>query len=143
MVCRHGVYHRRCFSCQEWRRPLNSSSMTEGPDSSIYCANCYSRKFGPTVRQFDEEQARRCLEGPTPVTDPSQKGCPRCKGRVYPTEEVYSGGRSYHRSCAKCATCVRQLDFNSIYDGEDGDIYCKGCYARKFGTAGFRGTSSR
>ena len=144
MVSRYGIYHRKCFSCEECRRPLDSSSMTEGPDSSIYCANCYSRNFGPTVRQFDEEQARKYLEaGQSQVTDPKQKACHRCQGRVYPTEELYSGGSSYHKSCAKCANCARQLTFNSIYDGPDRDIYCKGCYARKFATAGFRGISSR
>merc|ERR1712066_1012084 len=61
---------------------------------------------------------------------------------VYPNEELYSAGKSYHKRCAKCSTCARQLHFNSIYDGADKDIYCKGCYARKFGTAGFRGIVS-
>ena len=118
----------QCFSCEECRRALDSNSMTEGPDGSIYCGNCYLRHFGPSVRQFDEEQARKYLEAgrTSVVTDPKQKCCPRCKGKVYPNEELYSAGNSYHRRCAKCATCERQLDFNSIYDGSDKDIYCKG-----------------
>ena len=118
----------QCFSCEECRRALDSSSMAEGPDGCIYCGNCYLRLFGPSVRQFDEEQARKYLEAgrTSVVTDPKQKCCPRCKGKVYPNEELYSAGNSYHRRCAKCATCERQLDFNSIYDGSDKDIYCKG-----------------
>ena len=102
--------------------------MAEGPDGCIYCGNCYLRHFGHSVRQFDEEQARKYLEAArsSVVTDPKQKCCPRCKCKVYPNEELYSAGRSYHKRCAKCATCERQLDFNSIYDGADKDIYCKG-----------------
>ena len=118
----------QCFSCEECRRALDSNSMTEGPDGCIYCGNCYLRHFGPSVRQFDEEQARKYLEAAhsSVVTDPKQKCCPRCKCKVYPNEELYSAGSSYHKRCAKCATCERQLDFNSIYDGSDKDIYCKG-----------------
>ncbi len=60
----------------------------------------------------------------------------RCGGAVFKAEEVYSAGKSYHKKCATCAACAKKLDFNTIYDGEDGDIYCKSCYSRKFAPAG-------
>ena len=143
MVSGKDVYHKKCFTCEDCRRPLDSNLMTNGPGNTIYCNNCYLRSFGPTVRQFNEEEAKRFLESTQIVSNDPKKACPRCKGRVYPNEELYSAGQSYHKKCAKCASCARQLDFNTIYDGSDRDIYCKGCYSRKFGTAGFRGILSR
>jgi len=142
MVSTRGIYHRKCFSCEECRRALDSNLMTNGPGNTIYCNNCYTKSFGPTVRQFNEEDAKRYLESTKIVANDPKKGCPRCKGIVYPNEELYSAGRSYHKKCAKCASCARQLDFNTIFDGSDKDIYCKGCYGRKFGTGGFRGILS-
>ena len=35
------VYHKRCFTCMECSRGLDSSSVTSGPDNHIYCGNCY------------------------------------------------------------------------------------------------------
>ena len=59
---------------------------------------------------------------------------------MFKAEELYSHGKSYHKKCATCASCAKQLDFNTVYDGEDKDIYCKNCYSRKFAPAGYRGT---
>ena len=100
------------------------------------------------MRHFDDIAAGRYITAALSTFVSCREGekracCPRCGARVYKTEEFCSGGQSYHRGCAKCATCARQLDFNSVYDGADKDIYCKGCYGRKFGTAGFRGIISR
>ena len=39
--------------------------------------------------------------------------------KVYANEEVSSKGRLYHKMCAKCKGCSRQLDFNTLYDGKD------------------------
>ena len=109
----------------------------------------YGKLYGPTVRHFDEEAARKYITAALCnfVADKEGEkgvGCPRCGARVYKNEEVRtSGGRAYHRGCAKCATCARQLDLTSIYEGADKDLYCKGCYGRKFGTAGFRGIISK
>ena len=100
------------------------------------------------MRHFDEEAARKYITAAlsTFVADREGgkgEGCPRCGARVYKQEELCSGGRAYHRACAKCSTCARQLDFTSICGGADKELYCKGCYGRKFGTAGFRGIISK
>ena len=71
------------------------------------------------MRHFNEEDAQRLLEAMQAVASDQKKGCPRCKGVVYPNEELYSNGRSYHKRCAKCASCKRKLDFNTIFDGSD------------------------
>ena len=145
MVAKNRVYHRKCFSCEECKRSLDYLSVNEGLNNSIYCKTCYNKLFGPRVRTFDEDQARKYLESTLQsfIADSGQKGCHRCKAVVYPNEELYSGGHYYHKNCSKCLTCARKLDFNSIYDGSDKEIYCKGCYGRKFGTAGFRGIISK
>ena len=39
--------------------------------------------------------------------------------KVYANEELSSNGRLYHKMCAKCKDCSRQLEFNTVYDGKD------------------------
>ena len=39
--------------------------------------------------------------------------------KVYTNEELSSNGRLYHKMCAKCKDCSRQLEFNTVYDGKD------------------------
>ena len=43
----------------------------------------------------------------------------RCGGAVFSAEEIHSGGKSYHKKCTTCATCEKQLTFNTVFDGED------------------------
>ncbi len=50
MVTRVGSYHRNCFSCIECNKKLDSMDVCEGPDSEIYCKNCYSMEYGTKAR---------------------------------------------------------------------------------------------
>ena len=59
---------------------------------------------------------------------------------MFKAEEVTSRGKSYHKKCATCKACEKKLDPNTIFDGEDKDIYCKSCYSARFAPAGYRGT---
>ena len=60
--------------------------------------------------------------------------CPRCNGKVFHNERVQvSGGRVYHKKCATCATCEKNIGTKDIHIGKDRDIFCKSCNARKFG----------
>ena len=68
-----------------------------------------------------------------------EKNCPRCGGAVFSAEAIPCKGRSFHRKCATCATCENQLTYNTIFNGEDKEIYCEHCYQRKFASAGYRG----
>ena len=43
----------------------------------------------------------------------------------------------WHRKCYKCCACKRPLDSIIGNDGPDGEVYCKGCYAKKYGPKGF------
>ena len=116
MASNKSVFHRKCFTCNDCHRALDPSLVNDGPgeDGSIFCTNCYQKHFGPTV----QVQAYRngSLNG---LNDPSLKGCHRCKKVVYIAEEIVTNGRSYHKSCAKCFKCSRQLDLQTLQDAPD------------------------
>lgn len=44
--------------------------------------------------------------------------------------------QSWHKSCFRCAKCGKGLESTTLAD-KDGEIYCKGCYAKNFGPKGF------
>ena len=45
--------------------------------------------------------------------------------------------QNWHKRCFACSTCNRHLDSTTVNDGPDGDIYCRTCYAAKFGMKGY------
>jgi len=69
--------------------------------------------------------------------------CPRCKKTVY-FAEARDGPNNikYHKPCFACAVCKKTLD--SSFTERQGEIYCKGCYAKEFGpkTFGFSPAST-
>jgi len=152
MMSRGNIWHKCCFKCKECKRSLDSMLLCEGPDKDIYCKTCYGKKYGPKgygygkgggILQCDE------IRGDSPYVkphgDPKAKnpvreggeGCPRCKGAVYMAEQVFSKGRAWHRYCFKCKACTKQLDSVLATDGPDGDVYCRGCYAKRYGPKGY------
>ena len=41
MMTRTRVFHRKCFSCEECSRALDSTNVAEGPGGdAVYCKNC-------------------------------------------------------------------------------------------------------
>ena len=59
---------------------------------------------------------------------------------MFHAERILGGdGKVYHKKCAHCAICEKPLNSMTLCNGKDGDIYCKSCYARKFGAPGYRG----
>ncbi|CAF96117.1 unnamed protein product [Tetraodon nigroviridis] len=62
--------------------------------------------------------------------------CPRCGKTVYAAEKVLGAGNFWHKSCFRCASCGKGLESTTLAD-RDGEIFCKGCYAKKFGPKGF------
>ena len=68
-----------------------------------------------------------------------ERNCPRCGGAVFKAEAVPCNGKSFHRKCASCHTCEKQLTYNTIFNGDDKEIYCEYCYQRKFAPSGYRG----
>ncbi|XP_021184617.1 muscle LIM protein Mlp84B isoform X5 [Helicoverpa armigera] len=47
MHSKNGTWHKRCFSCAECHRSLDSTNLNDGPNGEIYCRSCYGRNFGP------------------------------------------------------------------------------------------------
>ncbi|PAA93700.1 hypothetical protein BOX15_Mlig000005g2, partial [Macrostomum lignano] len=67
--------------------------------------------------------------------------CSRCQSTVYFNERVQASGRVFHRSCFKCADCGKPLEAGGESEHK-GEVYCRGCYARSYGTKGFVAGSS-
>ncbi|CAG9563068.1 unnamed protein product [Danaus chrysippus] len=47
MNSKNGTWHKRCFSCADCHRSLDSTNLCDGPNGEIYCRGCYGRNFGP------------------------------------------------------------------------------------------------
>ncbi|XP_046666177.1 LOW QUALITY PROTEIN: muscle LIM protein Mlp84B-like [Homalodisca vitripennis] len=47
MISKNRIWHKRCFSCVDCRRSLDSTNLNDAPDQEIYCRGCYARNFGP------------------------------------------------------------------------------------------------
>ena len=46
MVSNKGLFHRKCFNCQDCHRALDFSSVNDGPeDAAIFCSMCYQRRL--------------------------------------------------------------------------------------------------
>jgi len=133
-------YHKNCFKCFECSTMLDSLKNNDGPDGNIYCKMCYTKKYGPQNRPTDIDLKARNTS--VIKSSDEKKNCPRCGGAVFNNEEVASKGKSYHKKCATCLACEKQLTFNTLYDGDDGEIYCKFCYYRKFAPVGYRGAGA-
>ena len=57
--------------------------------------------------------------------------------RVFHAEQMFSRTQTYHKKCFSCNTCKRPLDSVLACDAPDKEIYCRGCYGKKFGAKGY------
>ncbi|KAI5636692.1 LIM domain-containing protein [Phthorimaea operculella] len=149
-------WHKGCFKCGMCNKMLDSTNCAEH-EGEIYCKNCHGRKFGPkgygfgggagclsmdSGEQFQkQEEGMRtngaCLEPRVIAKAPPGQGCPRCGGYVYAAEQMLARGKAWHKECYKCGECMKRLDSTNCCEGPDKDIYCKVCYAKKFGPKGY------
>ncbi|XP_021953785.1 muscle LIM protein Mlp84B isoform X1 [Folsomia candida] len=145
MLAKGSVWHKTCFSCASCRRPLDSILSCDGPDREIYCKACYGKNFGPKGYGYGYSPTLISVTGEStaPLSQniegekaPEGEGCGRCGMKVFEAEKMLAKGRVWHRRCFYCSDCRRSLDSTNTNDGPDGDIYCKGCYARRFGPKG-------
>jgi len=154
MLARGRAWHRKCYKCKDCRKHLDSINTCEGPDNDIYCKVCYAKHFGPKGYGFG--LGAGCLQSDA-LNDPSdaekmrpsrpdlssikaaegQQGCPRCGGAVFAAEQMLARGTVWHKTCFNCHECHRVLDSVLACDGPDRDVYCKLCYAKKFGPKGY------
>ncbi|KAI7872086.1 hypothetical protein BDF14DRAFT_721340 [Spinellus fusiger] len=61
--------------------------------------------------------------------------CPRCHKSVYMAEQAIGPGGAWHSQCLKCKECNKPLDSSLTERG--GEVYCRGCYTRKWGPKGY------
>lgn len=47
MLSKGRLWHKRCFSCNDCHKSLDSTNLCDAPDAEIYCRPCYGRLFGP------------------------------------------------------------------------------------------------
>ena len=120
MASNKSVFHKKCFTCQDCHRPLDSSLFNDGPgeDGLIFCNNCYLKRYGPTNTKISYDEFKKNVNAIT-LQDSSLKNCHRCQTVVYPNEQNVTNGRAYHRSCTRCIQCNRQLDQMSLFDAPD------------------------
>ncbi|XP_054261366.1 muscle LIM protein Mlp84B isoform X2 [Macrosteles quadrilineatus] len=146
-------WHKMCFKCGLCGKFLDSTNCSEH-EGELFCKNCHARKYGPKGYGFGGgagclsmdkgehlvgEQSDRS-SGPRDVKAIARaapgEGCPRCGGCVYAAEMMLAKGRKYHRSCFHCIRCKRTLDSLEHCDGPDKEVYCRLCYAKRFGPRG-------
>jgi len=127
MNTKRGLYHKKCFSCIKCKTQVGYFNAIEGPDDEVYCKVCYLRFHGPGGHnKFGEKDTFPCDEE-------SPEACIRCKGQVFEAEKQVVKSGVIHKYCMTCNNCNCNLDSSSFYNGADGEIYCKHCYAVKFG----------
>ncbi|XP_061593867.1 cysteine and glycine-rich protein 3 isoform X2 [Cololabis saira] len=157
--CNGRSFHKTCFICMECRKGLDSTTVA-AHDSEIYCKSCYGKKYGPKGYGYGQgagalssepagedgdqpaEAAKRRPSAANPTAEKlaqkfgSSDRCPRCSKAVYAAEKVMGAGKSWHKTCFRCALCGKSLESTTVTD-KDGEVYCKVCYAKNFGPKGF------
>ena len=143
MISLNNWYHKRCFTCRDCSRPMDSFLACDTPDGEIACKGCYNKQYSCTAYNMSGGDMLKFLSTTTIMApEGDATACPRCSGRVFHNERVISKDKSYHKKCATCRTCEKNIGTKDIYNGKDGDIYCKSCYNRKFGAPGYRGAGT-
>uniref|UniRef100_UPI00398F3308 cysteine and glycine-rich protein 2 isoform X1 n=1 Tax=Pristiophorus japonicus TaxID=55135 RepID=UPI00398F3308 len=156
--CDGRSYHRCCFLCMACRKNLDSTTVTIH-GCEIYCKSCYGRKYGPKGYGYGQGagvlstdrgarlgvsvQALQPRRATTNVNTSkfAQKfegadKCSRCGDSVYAAEKIVGAGKPWHKNCFQCAKCSKSLESTTMTENE-GEIYCKSCYAKNFGPKGF------
>ncbi|KAM8876814.1 cysteine and glycine-rich protein 3 [Synchiropus picturatus] len=122
-------FHKRCFVCVDCQKSLDGKTAKTHP-SGVHCQSCYTRKFG----ESNDPSAKAANKFSQKFGGSDR--CPRCSKAVYAAEKVMGGGKSWHKTCFRCAMCGKSLESTTVTD-KDGEIYCKVCYAKHFGPKGF------
>ena len=97
---------------------------------NFFVRSCYAKNFGPSEQKYSTHSDTKVIK-PYIGDEPS---CPRCGGAVFHAEVILAKGKGFHKTCATCLTCNKNLDSLSLNTGPDGDIYCKGCHENHFGS---------
>lgn len=147
-------WHKFCFKCGMCNKMLESTTVAEH-EGLVYCKQCHGRKFGPkgygfgggagalsteTGAQFGNKECEMSNVPKQAHVGASTAGsgprCGRCARAVYDAERAIGLTEDWHKSCCNCAECHKSLDATTL-NKHEGEIYCKGCYAKNFGPHGY------
>ena len=130
-------WHKSCFRCESCKHKLDMSSYIEA-ESKIYCKTCYARNICNSARnKFGDKAGVRAGEG-------DKAGCLRCGDKVFSVDKVLAKAGVYHRGCLSCGGCGTGLSVtNFLCGGDTGEIFCRQCYAARWGVMGRAGSVTR
>jgi len=146
-------YHKFCYKCGLCGKMLDSTTCAEH-DGGIYCKGCHNKKFGPkgygfgggagglsteTGAQFgntETEMSNRPRQAHVGGALGGPDACGRCGRTVYAMERANGISDPWHKACCACKVCNKKLDPSSLQRHEK-EIFCKGCYAKKYGATGY------
>nr|XP_060616873.1 cysteine and glycine-rich protein 2-like [Anolis sagrei ordinatus] len=134
------------------RKNLDSTTVAIH-DEEMYCKSCYGKKYGPkgygygqgagplNMDRGERVGIKHCnTPSQRPTTSPNTskfaqkfggaEKCSRCGDSVYRSEKVTGEGKHWHKNCFPCAKSGKSLESTTLTE-KDGEIYCKGCYAKK------------
>nr|XP_025036841.1 cysteine and glycine-rich protein 1 [Pelodiscus sinensis] len=160
--CEGNSFHKSCFLCLVCKKNLDSTTVAVHGEE-IYCKSCYGKKYGPKGYGYGQGAGTLSTDkgeslGIKPEDSglvigasdwglvtvqrlPRLWGCSRgCWAPALPPgpsdHSPLLSPQSWHKSCFRCAKCGKGLESTTLAD-KDGEIYCKGCYAKNFGPKGF------
>ncbi|KAI1731390.1 LIM domain-containing protein [Ditylenchus destructor] len=141
-----------------------NTPIRENPKPSVMRSNsCYPQRNVPALsarmRPFLSNENLNQLNEPTmnisTFAEPTRRltntfmsmpmldvTCQRCNRTVYEAEKIVAAGKTWHKSCFKCAACNRLLALGKSCD-RNGEILCNTCYSKQFGPKGIRGAAIR
>ena len=56
-------FHKKCFTCFDCKRPLDSTTVCDAPNGEIFCKLCYGKNFGPKGYGFGGSSVPALLAG--------------------------------------------------------------------------------
>ena len=123
---KQSVIHRACLSCLNCKKPLLPSNFFDAPDGDVYCSLCYASKFGHKRSKSVGPSNTRTIKA-----EPGEASCLCCGYKVFEAEKVSVHNGCYHVSCYKCVRCKSLLNSSTANNGNNGKMYCNGCFRKK------------
>ncbi|KAI1718143.1 LIM domain-containing protein [Ditylenchus destructor] len=112
-------------------------------------------RMRPFLSNENLSESNESIRNISPFTEPTRRlnstfmsmpmvdvTCQRCNRTVYEAEKIVAAGKTWHKSCFKCAACGRLLALGKSCD-RNGEILCNVCYSKHFGPKGIRGAAIR
>ncbi|CAG7831114.1 unnamed protein product [Allacma fusca] len=114
------------------RKPLNSNLTIENSKSR---SRPHQQKHTTESHAAPPDKGNNRSEFTAPSKYGAGEPCKRCKRPVFWAEMKLGHYGAYHQECFTCCCCGKPLESTTVNENQ-GEIFCKGCYRRYFGTHG-------